>query len=71
MGDSIKGKGMIQVIFATHRHGQWRFSSLLDLHHIRSCLQQNFFWENLTGQLFFITILKIMCFLYLLDSMLQ
>jgi glycerol-3-phosphate dehydrogenase (NAD+) len=22
MGDSIKGKGMIQVIFATHRHGQ-------------------------------------------------
>jgi glycerol-3-phosphate dehydrogenase (NAD+) len=22
MGDSIKGKGMIQVIFSTHRHGQ-------------------------------------------------
>lgn len=37
MGDSIKGKGMIQVsIFAIHRHDRLRFSSLLDLHHIRS-----------------------------------
>ena len=44
MGDSIKGKGMIQVsIFAIHRHDRLRFSSLLDLHHIRSCLHRYLF----------------------------